>query len=84
MNLSIRWKGENISSSEVENVILKAGEVSECIVYGLPVEGNEGKMGVAVIVTNKPSMETIQEIVTLCSKNLNPAGKPKFIGKFIN
>ena len=77
LDLFIRWKGENISSSEVENVVLKAKQVSECIVYGLAVEGNEGKMGVAVIVTNKPSMKTIQEIVTLCSQNLNPAGKPR-------
>ena len=77
VNLLTRWKGENISSSEVENVVLDARNVSECIVYGLSVEGNEGKMGVAVIVTDKPSLETIEEIVALCSENLNPAGKPR-------
>ena len=77
MKLLIRWKGENISSSEVENVVLTANHISECVVYGLPVEGNEGKMGVAVIVTDKPNLETIEEIVTLRSRNLNPAGKPR-------
>ena len=77
-NSNTRWKGENISSSEVETVVLSSPSVSECVVFGRAVTGNEGKMGVAVVVLKKkPSLSVIDEIVKLCSHNLNPAGKPR-------
>ena len=77
-NSNTRWKGENISSSEVENVVLSSSSVSECVVFGRAVQGNEGEMGVAVVVLKEAeSLSIIDEIVNLSSENLNPAGKPR-------
>lgn len=34
-----RWKGENVSTSEVEGVISNAAQLSDAVVYGVEVPG---------------------------------------------
>ena len=34
---SNRWKGENVSTTEVESVVSKAGGLVDCVVYGVEV-----------------------------------------------
>ena len=34
-----RWKGENVSASEVEKIVLTANIVPEAVVYGSSIEG---------------------------------------------
>ena len=34
-----RWKGENVSASEVEKIVLTANIVSEAVVYGSSIKG---------------------------------------------
>ncbi|MBN9466718.1 long-chain-acyl-CoA synthetase [Brevundimonas sp.] len=50
MGDTFRWKGENVSTSEVEQVLMEAPGVSEAIVYGVPVPGQDGKAGMAALV----------------------------------
>ena len=50
MGDTFRWKGENVSTSEVEQVLMDAPGVAEAIVYGIPVPGQEGKAGMAALV----------------------------------
>jgi fatty-acyl-CoA synthase len=45
-----RWKGENISTTEVADRLSSAPGVKEITVYGVPVEGMEGKAGMASLV----------------------------------
>ena len=47
---TFRWKGENVSTIEVEQRLAEAPGVSEAIVYGVPVAGYEGKAGMAALV----------------------------------
>lgn len=47
---TFRWKGENVSTSEVEQVLMDAPGVSEAIVYGVHVPGHDGKAGMAALV----------------------------------
>jgi fatty-acyl-CoA synthase len=49
---TFRWKGENVSTSEVEQVLMDAPGVSEAIVYGVPVPGQDGKAGMAALVVD--------------------------------
>ena len=35
--LKVRWKGENVSTTEVERVVSKAGGLVDCVVYGVEV-----------------------------------------------
>jgi len=32
-----RWKGENVSTTEVEGAIVRAAKLSDCVVYGVSV-----------------------------------------------
>ena len=50
MGDTFRWKGENVSTSEVEQVLMDAPGVAEAIVYGVPVPGQDGKAGMAALV----------------------------------
>jgi solute carrier family 27 fatty acid transporter 1/4 len=44
-----RWRGENVSTIEVENVISRNLDSREVVVYGVEVPGQEGKAGMAAL-----------------------------------
>ncbi|XP_004695541.1 PREDICTED: bile acyl-CoA synthetase, partial [Condylura cristata] len=46
---TFRWKGENVSTREVEGVLLLLDFLQEVNVYGVPVPGCEGKVGMAAV-----------------------------------
>ncbi|XP_077283635.1 long-chain fatty acid transport protein 4-like [Arctopsyche grandis] len=46
---TFRWRGENVSTTEVENAIIKLKEL-DSIVYGVEIPHVEGKAGMAVII----------------------------------
>ncbi len=48
---TFRWKGENVSTLEVESVLAGAPGVVDAVVYGMSVPGNEGKAGMAFLET---------------------------------
>ncbi|KRY37099.1 Long-chain fatty acid transport protein 1 [Trichinella spiralis] len=45
-----RWKGENVSTTEVEGLIQKITSHNDAVVYGVSVPGYEGRAGMAAIV----------------------------------
>ena len=47
---TFRWKGENVSTGEVEEAIAACPGVAEVVVYGVPVPGTEGRAGMAALV----------------------------------
>jgi fatty-acyl-CoA synthase len=47
---TFRWKGENVSTAEVEQRLTEAPGVKEVIAYGVPVPGAEGKAGMVTLV----------------------------------
>ncbi|XP_040834305.1 bile acyl-CoA synthetase isoform X2 [Ochotona curzoniae] len=46
---TFRWKGENVSTREVEGVLNLVDFLQEVNVYGVPVPGCEGKIGMAAV-----------------------------------
>nr|WP_297399737.1 long-chain-acyl-CoA synthetase [uncultured Marinobacter sp.] len=50
MGDTFRWKGENVSTTEVENVLDGSGMVAEAIVYGVEIPGTNGKAGMVTLV----------------------------------
>jgi fatty-acyl-CoA synthase len=47
---TFRWKGENVSTSEVSETITRFPGIAEATVYGVTVPGHEGRAGMAAIV----------------------------------
>lgn len=47
---TFRWKGENVSTSEVAEIIATFGGVREVTVYGVPVPNHDGNAGMAALV----------------------------------
>ncbi|XP_070583633.1 long-chain fatty acid transport protein 2-like isoform X1 [Erythrolamprus reginae] len=46
---TFRWKGENVATTEVEMTLAASDIIEEVNVYGVPVAGHEGKVGMAAI-----------------------------------
>ncbi|MES2861224.1 MAG: long-chain-acyl-CoA synthetase [Pseudomonadota bacterium] len=49
---TFRWKGENVSTAEVEQRLADAPGVKEVIAYGVPVPGAEGKAGMVTLIVD--------------------------------
>ena len=46
---TFRWKGENVSTTEVENIVSEYSKISEAVVYGVEIPNTNGRAGMAAI-----------------------------------
>lgn len=49
---TFRWKGENVSTSEVAETITQFPGIAEANVYGVAIPGREGRAGMAALVVH--------------------------------
>jgi fatty-acyl-CoA synthase len=65
MGGSFRWKGENVSASEVATVIMGCKGVLDAVVFGVAVSGTEGRAGMAAIaVENGFRLDALKAYLT--------------------
>ena len=50
---TFRWKGENVSTTEVTETIAACPGVIDAVVYGVTVPGTEGRAGMAAVVVGR-------------------------------
>ena len=53
LGYTFRWKGENVSTTEVEDVVNKYPGFALTTVYGVKIPNTEGRAGMATIVANQ-------------------------------
>lgn len=74
---TFRWKGENVSTTEVAEAINHFPGVKETTVYGVSLPGNEGRAGMAAIVADtKPDVAALRAHIV---KSLPEYARPLFI-----
>ncbi|KAL3865941.1 hypothetical protein ACJMK2_043286 [Sinanodonta woodiana] len=79
---TFRWKGENVSTNEVSNVLNALDIIHDANVYGVEIPGKDGRAGMAAIHLEKnlPINEKIlKEIYNHCEKNLPHYAQPVFL-----
>lgn len=75
---TFRWKGENVSTSEVEAIISNVVSYKDCIVYGVEIPGLEGKAGMAAIYDEKATLD-INKLSVDLKEHLATYAVPRFI-----
>ncbi len=78
MKDSIRRRGENVSSWEVEQVILRHPAVVACAIYPLPSEMGEDEVAAAIQLEPRQSLEPV-EILRHCEGQIAYFAIPRFV-----
>ncbi|XP_076237411.1 fatty acid transport protein 1 [Calliopsis andreniformis] len=75
---TFRWKGENVSTSEVEAIISNLINYRDCIVYGVEIPGLEGRAGMAAIYDQDGTLD-IQKLSSDFKEHLAFYAVPRFL-----
>ncbi|KAI1290004.1 Long-chain fatty acid transport protein 1 [Halotydeus destructor] len=65
---TFKWKGENVSTTEVESVVMKEAG-ADAIVYAVEIPGNEGKAGMVAIADANRSLD-VNDLLTKLKRSL--------------
>jgi citronellyl-CoA synthetase len=77
---TFRWKGHNVSTTEVEKILNMFDQISISCVYGVKVPGNSGRAGMASIIANSTIEEfDFKALLSHLSKNLPDYAIPLFL-----
>ncbi|KMQ75756.1 long-chain-acyl-CoA synthetase [Marinobacter subterrani] len=80
MGDTFRWKGENVSTTEVENILDGSGLVEEAIVYGVEIPGTNGKAGMVTLVPHSNGREfDVNRLFAYLQDNLPAYAIPVFV-----
>jgi len=74
---TFRWKGENVATTEVAERIAGAPGVLEVTVYGVPVDGADGKAGMASLVVEKGF--SVEKLAEHLDNDLPRYARPLFV-----
>lgn len=74
-----RWKGENISTFEVQEQISSWPMTEEVNVYGVKIEGTEGRAGMASIVLKQGTEFSPEQFQSHIDQHLTSYTRPLFV-----
>jgi citronellyl-CoA synthetase len=76
---TFRWKGENVSTQEIEEIANSFSAIAESVAYGVEIPNTNGKAGMVAIKLNNPKDEIDgQALFTHLSQNLPSYAIPVF------
>jgi citronellyl-CoA synthetase len=75
-----RWKGENVSTTEVEGIMGRFPGIAEAIVYGVEIPNNSGRAGMAKLILNQPLKDfDFDHLYDFMKKEMPPFAIPLFL-----
>lgn len=75
---TFRWKGENVSTSEVEAVLSNIVNYKDVVVYGVEIKGQEGRAGMAAVLDPENSLD-LDSLAEGIKKELPSYARPIFV-----
>ncbi|XP_026195034.1 long-chain fatty acid transport protein 6 [Anabas testudineus] len=76
---TFRWKGENVSTTEVSEVLGLLDFIQEATVYGVTIPGHEGRAGMAAVVLKQDHKLNGTELYNHLVKALPAYAWPRFL-----
>lgn len=76
---TFRWKSENVSTTQVSNVVNRFGQMEDVNVYGVQVPGMEGRCGMAAIKLLDGEVIDWAKLGEFVCDQLPPYARPYFI-----
>ncbi|KFO32023.1 Long-chain fatty acid transport protein 6 [Fukomys damarensis] len=76
---TFRWKGENVATTEVADVIGMLDFIQEINVYGVAVSGYEGKAGMASIILKPNKSLNLEKVYEQVVTSLPSYACPRFL-----
>ena len=76
---TFRRKGENVATSEVSEHLTTFPGVREANVYGVPVPGLEGKVGMVSLIVDDPARFDLRAFYRHCAATLAEYARPVFL-----
>ncbi|SDU99728.1 long-chain-acyl-CoA synthetase [Pseudomonas mucidolens] len=75
-----RWKGENVSTTEVENFLLQHPQISEVVAYGVEINDTDGRAGMAAITPSESlAALDMRELLQFAQSRLPTYAVPLFL-----
>ncbi|XP_069741766.1 long-chain fatty acid transport protein 4 isoform X2 [Narcine bancroftii] len=75
---TFRWKGENVSTTEIEGILSRYLSMADVVVYGVEVPGAEGKAGMGAIAEPSGWID-LEKFYTDLKMALPPYARPVFL-----
>ncbi|XP_067664718.1 long-chain fatty acid transport protein 2-like [Haliotis asinina] len=79
---TFRWKGENVSTTEVANILTSLDFIHDANVFGVTIPGQDGRAGMAALTLydDKPlTPQLLRKIWKHCEENLAAYARPMFL-----
>uniref|UniRef100_A0A4W6CZN7 long-chain-fatty-acid--CoA ligase n=1 Tax=Lates calcarifer TaxID=8187 RepID=A0A4W6CZN7_LATCA len=76
---TFRWKGENVATAEVADIIMLANCIKEANVYGVKVPGQEGRAGMAAVTLRDGQKFDSADVFKHVENFLPAYARPRFI-----
>lgn len=76
---TFRWKGENVSTTEVENLVCSYPSIAEAVVYGVEIPNTNGRAGMAAITPHEGIDIDYAHLLEHLRKEMPPYAVPVFL-----
>lgn len=76
---TFRWKGENVSTNEIGEILVEHEDVVLSNVYGVEIPGTNGRAGMAALCLKNAEQFDISSFSSLVKKKVPPYAQPLFL-----